>query len=135
MAQKAVKSKKAKSTKKTKKVVKNAIVYIKSTFNNTHVTVTDTQGNVLTSVSTGNMGFKGTRQSTPYAAEVAAKGAMEKASIYKIENIKVRVKGVGAGREQALRGLTANNDIEINSITDITPIPHGGCRPKRQRKP
>lgn len=124
------------SKKKIKKVIKNANIYIKATFNNTHITITDLGGNVLASISGGNVGFRGSRESTPYAAEVAMQKALELVANYNIEKVDIYVRGLGMARDQALKGLSSNqNNIQVNSITDITPVPHGGCRKKGVRHP
>jgi len=122
--------------KKKKKIIKNiprGKVYIKSTYNNTIVTITDLQGNVFASASGGMVGFHGPKKATPYAAGVIAKHAAEKASKFGLKDIHVYVKGVGAGREAAIRAL-ANCGLNILSIKDITPVPHNGCRPPKVRR-
>ncbi|MDD4351891.1 MAG: 30S ribosomal protein S11 [Candidatus Gracilibacteria bacterium] len=119
--------------KKIRKFVNEGRVYVKSTYNNTIVTFTDNSGEILTWSSSGSAGFKGPRKSTPYAASVAATQAVEKAKIFGVEKVHAYVKGVGSGREQALRSIQANG-ISILSIQDITPIPHNGCRRKKARR-
>jgi small subunit ribosomal protein S11 len=119
--------------KKTRKVVKEGMAYIKSTFNNTLVTFTDTQGNVIVSAPAGSAGFKGSRKSTPYAAQMAATAACEKAKTMGLEKVDVFVKGIGSGRESAVRAISASG-IYVNSIKDVTPIPHNGCRPRKPRR-
>ncbi len=107
--------------------------YIKSTFNNIIITITDKQGNVLTWASGGSVGFKGSRKSTPYAAQLAATEAAKKALDMGLKKVGVLVKGPGAGRESAIRALQAAG-LQITSIRDITPIPHNGCRPPKRRR-
>ncbi|MBI2464085.1 30S ribosomal protein S11 [Candidatus Peregrinibacteria bacterium] len=107
--------------------------YIQASYNNTIVTITSPDGNVLAWSSSGSSGFKGTRKATPYAAQVAAENAVNKAKIYGIEKVDVYVKGIGSGREQALRGLHSAG-LQVERITDTTTIPHNGCRPKKQRR-
>lgn len=124
---------KNKQTKKKKVHVSEGRVYISATFNNTIVTITDIEGNVLTAASAGSSGFKGTRKSTPYAGQVSSENAAEKAKTFGLEKVHVLIKGAGPGREQAMRGLNAKG-LEIVSITDITPMAHNGCRKKRTRR-
>jgi small subunit ribosomal protein S11 len=119
--------------KKVKKVVKEGKAFIKSTFNNTLVTFTDDNGNVIVSVPAGSAGFKGSRKSTPYAAQMAAAAACEKAKVFGLEKVDVFVKGIGSGRESAVRAISANG-IYVNSIKDVTPVPHNGCRPPKPRR-
>jgi small subunit ribosomal protein S11 len=119
--------------KKIKKVVTEGKAFIKSTFNNTLVTLTDNAGNVIVSVPAGSAGFKGSRKSTPYAAQMAAAAACEKAKAYGLEKVDVFVKGIGSGRESAVRALSANG-IYVNSIKDVTPVPHNGVRPRKARR-
>jgi len=122
-----------KGKKKTKKNVQTGVVYIQSTFNNTIITITDVSGNVISWSSAGARGFKGSRKSTPFAAQVAAGDAAAKAMEHGLKNVTVMVKGPGAGRESALRALAAAG-LKISLIRDVTPIPHNGCRqPKRRR--
>lgn len=116
-----------------KKTVLNGRIYVKAGFNNTIITITDEKGNSLVQASSGSAGFKGSKKSTPYAAQMAAESAAEKAKAYGFEKGDVYVKGVGHGREQALRGLIAQG-ITIQSIYDVTPIPHNGCRQPRTRR-
>src|SRR6478735_6435340 len=124
----------AKKTKrKSKKSVLNGVVHIQSTFNNTIVTITDVSGNVLAWSSAGARGFKGSRKSTPFAAQVAAGDAAAKAMEHGLKNVTVMVKGPGAGRESALRALAAAG-LKVTLIRDITPIPHNGCRPPKRRR-
>ena len=124
--------KKTKS-RKGKKNILNGVVHIQSTFNNTIITITDVSGNVISWSSAGARGFKGSRKSTPFAAQVAAGDAAAKAMEHGLKNVTVLVKGPGSGRESALRALAAAG-LKINLIRDVTPIPHNGCRqPKRRR--
>jgi small subunit ribosomal protein S11 len=119
--------------KKEKKNIQDGIAHIQSTFNNTIVTITDMHGNVIAWSSSGVKGFKGSRKSTPYAAQQAAEDAAKKAMLHGLKNIEVYVKGPGAGREAALRSLQSMG-LNIRLIRDVTPIPHNGCRqPKRRR--
>ena len=119
--------------RKGKKNILNGVVHIQSTFNNTIITITDVSGNVLSWSSAGARGFKGSRKSTPFAAQVAAGDAAAKAMEHGLKNVTVMVKGPGAGRESALRALAAAG-LKISLIRDVTPIPHNGCRqPKRRR--
>ena len=125
--------KKVGGKKKVKKNVQVGIAHVKSTFNNTIVTITDTAGNVISWSSSGTRGFKGSRKSTPFASQLAAEDAARKAMDQGMRTISVYVKGPGAGRESALRALQAAG-FTINLIKDVTPIPHNGCRaPKRRR--
>ncbi len=127
--------KKVKTKKKKKNIieVKNGRAYIQSTFNNTIITIADLDGNVICWGSAGTLGFKGARKSTPYAAQLIAQSVAGKAKERGIEQLEVYVKGVGAGRESAIRSLDAAG-INITSIKDVTPIPHNGCRPKKPRR-
>ena len=120
--------------KKEKKAVEQGRIYIKATFNNTIVTITDTQGNTIAWSSTGVHGFKGSRKSTPFAARVAADDALKKAVDGGMKSVDVFVKGPGSGRESALRAISAIVGMRITSINDITPVPHNGCRPPKQRR-
>jgi len=120
--------------KKVKRTVAKGIVHIQSTFNNTIVTVTDEQGNTLTWESGGTVGYKGTRKSTPYAAQLAAQRAMRKAiNDYGLQEVEIWVKGPGAGRESAIRAVFASG-VKVTAIRDVTPIPHNGCRPPAKRR-
>lgn len=119
--------------KKERRLVDSGVAHIHSTFNNTIVTITDTQGNVLSWASSGHMGFKGSRKSTPFAAGMAAEEAAKTAVDYGMKNIEVFVKGPGAGREAAIRSLQAAG-LFVNMIKDVTPIPHNGCRPPKRRR-
>ena len=119
--------------RRERKNVPRGVAYIQSSFNNTIVTITDPDGNVLTWGSSGAAGFKGSRKSTPYAAALSAEGAARRAMEHGMRQVEVYVKGPGAGREQAIRSLQAAG-LEVSAITDVTPIPHNGCRaPKRRR--
>ena len=119
--------------RKVKKNIKSGIVHITSTFNNTVVTVTDVSGNVIAWSSAGVRGFKGSRKSTPFAAQLAAEDAARKAMEHGMRNVAVFVKGPGAGRESALRALQSAG-FSISVIRDVTPIPHNGCRPPKRRR-
>ena len=119
--------------KKVKRVVTDGIAHIYATFNNTIITITDRQGNTLTWATAGGSGFRGSRKSTPFAAQVAAERAGEAAKEYGLKNLEVRVKGPGPGRESAVRSLN-NIGSEITQISDVTPIPHNGCRPPKKRR-
>ena len=122
-----------KAKKKVKKNITAGIAHVNSTFNNTLITITDAQGNAVAWSSAGSQGFKGSRKSTPFAAQIAAEDAGRKAQDYGMKELDVRVKGPGSGRESALRGLQSI-DYTIKSIVDITPIPHNGCRPRKRRR-
>ena len=125
---------KAKKTKRReKKNVLHGQAHIKSTFNNTIVTITDQQGNTLSWASAGNVGFKGSRKSTPFAAQVAAERCGRAAQECGVKNLEVRIKGPGPGRESAVRALNALG-FKIASISDVTPVPHNGCRPPKRRR-
>lgn len=119
--------------KKVRRHVTQAIVHIKTTFNNTMVTVTDLKGETLCWASAGTCGFKGSRKSTPYAGQLAAQQAAEKAIKMGVKEVEVKVKGPGAGRESAITALQTAGLI-IKSIEDVTPLPHNGCRPKKRRR-
>lgn len=127
------KSRKVRSGKKEKKNIPYARAYIHSTFNNTIVSITDQQGNVISWASGGTSGFKGSRKSTPYAAQLAAKNAARTAQEHGVREVDVFVKGPGPGRESAIRSLQSS-DLKLRSITDRTPIPHNGCRPPKRRR-
>ncbi len=120
--------------RKIKRSVEQGRIYIKATFNNTIMTITDAQGNAIGWSSTGVHGFKGSRKSTPFAARVAADDALKKAVESGMKSVDVFVKGPGSGRESALRAISAIEDMRITSINDITPVPHNGCRPPKQRR-
>ena len=120
--------------KKEKRTFEQGRIYIKATFNNTIVTITDTQGNTIAWSSTGVHGFKGSRKSTPFAVDSVADDALKKAVESGMKSVDVFVKGPGSGRESALRAISAIEDMRITSINDITPVPHNGCRPPKQRR-
>jgi len=126
-------AKKIRVKKKVKKNVANGVVHIQSTFNNTIVTITDTVGNVVAWSSAGMQGFKGSRKSTPFAAQLAAQDAAKKAMENGMRSVEVYVKGPGPGRESALRALQATG-FSVLTIKDVTPIPHNGCRPPKRRR-
>jgi small subunit ribosomal protein S11 len=119
--------------KKIKKNVSDGIAHIHASFNNTIITITDRQGNALSWASSGGAGFKGSRKSTPFAAQVAAEAAGRAAIECGIKNVEVQIKGPGPGRESSVRALNALG-IKITSITDVTPVPHNGCRPPKRRR-
>ena len=119
--------------KKIKKTVADGIAHIHASFNNTIITITDRQGNALAWATAGGSGFRGSRKSTPFAAQIAAERAGTAAQEYGLQNLDVEVKGPGPGRESAVRALN-NCGYNINSITDVTPIPHNGCRPPKKRR-
>lgn len=122
-----------KSKKKEKKVVPHGIAHIQETFNNTIVTITDPEGNVLCWSSGGKLGFRGTKKGTPWAAQLAAKQAAQEAMQMGMRSVDIRVKGPGPGREAAIRAIHAAG-LQIKSIKDVTPIPHNGCRPPKPRR-
>ena len=124
---------KKKSKSKSKRKVSSGVAHILSTFNNTIITIADENGNTLAWSSTGHKGFKGSRKSTPFAAQIAAEDVGTKAKEYGIKSLKIEVSGPGSGRESALRSLQSIGYI-ITSIKDVTPIPHNGCRPKKRRR-
>ena len=119
--------------KKVKKTVVDGIAHVHASFNNTIITITDRQGNALSWATSGGAGFKGLRKSTPFAAQVAAEHAGKAAQECGVKNLEVRITGPGPGRESAVRALNAIG-MKITSITDITPIPHNGCRPPKKRR-
>jgi small subunit ribosomal protein S11 len=119
--------------RRERKNITSGIAHVNASFNNTMITITDDQGNTVAWSSSGANGFKGSRKSTPYAAQVAADNAAKKASEHGVKNLEVEVKGPGAGRESALRALQAAG-FTITSIRDVTPIPHNGCRPPKRRR-
>lgn len=125
--------KKPRARRRERKVIPTGKAYIQSTFNNTLVTITDPQGNVLAWGSSGTAGFKGSRKGTPYAAQLAARDAAKKAMESGLRQIEVFVKGPGSGREAAIRSLQSSG-LFITSISDVTPIPHDGCRPPKRRR-
>jgi small subunit ribosomal protein S11 len=119
--------------KKVRRNVSRGIAHIKATFNNTQVTITDTNGDVLTWATAGTVGFKGSRKSTPFAAQRAAETCAERALKFGLKEIEVRVKGPGSGRESAITGLQTGG-LSVRSIEDVTPLPHNGCRPRKKRR-
>jgi small subunit ribosomal protein S11 len=124
---------KPKKVKIKKRLVQEGKVYVQASYNNTIVTITEQNGDVIAWGSAGSSGFKGARKSTPYAAQIAAERTAEKAKLYGFERAHIYVKGVGSGREQAVRGLVSSG-IELLSINDVTPMPHNGCRKKKPRR-
>ncbi len=119
---------------KKKRTVRKGIIHILSTYNNTIITITDTNGNTLVWESGGTVGFKGTRKSTPYAAQLAAQKALKRAiNDFGLEEVEIRVKGPGAGRDSALK-VFVNSGLRITAIRDMTPVPHNGCRPPSRRR-
>jgi small subunit ribosomal protein S11 len=122
-----------KTRKRVKKNVSDALAHIHASFNNTIVTITDRQGNTLSWATAGGSGFRGSRKSTPFAAQVASERAARAAQEFGVKNVDVFVKGPGPGRESAVRALNAVG-FKINNITDVTPIPHNGCRPPKKRR-
>ena len=128
MAKKVVRTK-----RKEKKHIESGAAHIRSTFNNTIVTLTDTNGNALSWASAGGLGFRGSRKSTPFAAQMAAEQAAKAAMEHGLKQVEVFVKGPGGGREAAIRSLQAAG-LEVNAIKDVTPIPHNGCRPPKRRR-
>ena len=122
-----------KARKRAKRMVTDGIAHVHASFNNTIITITDRQGGALSWASSGGQGFKGSRKSTPFAAQVAAEMAGRAAQEQGIKNLDVRIKGPGPGRESSVRAL-ASLGIRINSISDVTPIPHNGCRPPKRRR-
>lgn len=119
--------------RRERKNIEHGIAHIRSTFNNTIVTITDTKGNALSWASAGGLGFRGSRKSTPFAAQMAAEVAAKAAMEHGLKQVEVFVKGPGAGREAAIRSLQATG-LEVNLIKDVTPIPHNGCRPPKRRR-
>ena len=119
--------------KKSRRNVSRGIAHIKSTFNNTIVTITDTNGDTLCAASAGTVGFKGSRKSTPFAAQRAAETCAEKASKFGVRELEVRVNGPGSGRESAIQGLQTSG-LKVRIIEDVTPLPHNGCRPPKKRR-
>ncbi len=119
--------------RRERKNISSGVAHVNASFNNTMITITDDQGNTIAWASSGALGFKGSRKSTPYAAQVAADSAAKKASEHGVKVLEVQVKGPGAGRESALRALQAAG-FTITSIRDVTPIPHNGCRPPKRRR-
>lgn len=123
----------AKSRKKERKNVSSGMVHVNASFNNTHITITDVQGNTIVWASAGKMGFKGSRKSTPYAAQMAGEQVGRAAIEHGMRTVEVEVTGPGSGRESALRALQSTG-LQVTSIRDITPIPHNGCRPPKRRR-
>jgi small subunit ribosomal protein S11 len=123
----------ARVRRREKKNISSAIAHVNATFNNTMITITDVQGNTISWSSAGGQGFKGSRKSTPYAAQIAAEDAGRKAQEHGVRTLEVNVKGPGSGRESALRALQAVG-FTITAIRDVTPIPHNGCRPPKRRR-
>jgi len=119
--------------KKVKKSVAEGIAHIHASFNNTIITITDRQGNALSWATSGGAGFKGSRKSTPFAAQVAAEAAGKAAQEFGVKNVEVRIKGPGPGRESSVRALNVIG-LKITSIQDVTPVPHNGCRPPKKRR-
>ena len=119
--------------KRERKNITSGVAHVNATFNNTLITITDAQGNAISWSSAGGMGFKGSRKSTPYAAQVAAESAAEKAQEHGMQTLEVNVKGPGSGRESALRAHQAAG-FNITAIRDVTPVPHNGCRPPKRRR-
>ena len=126
-------AKTAKERKKEKRIVPHAVAHIRATFNNTLITISDLDGNVLAWSSAGRSGFKGSRKGTPFAAQVAAQNAGQQARDNGVRTVEVLVKGPGGGRESAIRALQTTG-IDVKSIRDVTPIPHNGCRPPKKRR-
>ena len=122
-----------KTRKRDRKVSTSGVAHVQASFNNTIVTITDTDGHVITWASAGKVGFKGSRKGTPFAAQVAAQNAAQLAQEHGVRSVDVKVKGPGAGRESAIRALAASG-LDIKSIKDVTPIPHNGCRPPKRRR-
>jgi len=134
MAQSTKKTaRRATSSRKTKRTLSSAQVHIFASFNNTIITVTDQQGNTVTWTSSGSIGFHGSRKSTPFAARLAAEEAIKKATTMGVQEIDLFIKGPGPGREAAIRAIQSQG-IKVRSITDVTPIPHNGCRPPKKRR-
>jgi small subunit ribosomal protein S11 len=123
----------SRARKKVTKVITDGVAHIHASFNNTIITITDRQGNALSWATAGGSGFRGSRKSTPFAAQVAADRACEKAKEYGLKNLDVEVNGPGPGRDSAVRAMN-NAGFKITSITDVTPIPHNGCRPPKKRR-
>lgn len=119
--------------RRERKNITNGVAHVQATFNNTMITITDVQGNAISWSSAGMMGFKGSRKSTPYAAQMAAEDAGKKAQDHGVKTLEVKVRGPGSGRESALRALQATG-FNVTSIRDVTTIPHNGCRPKKRRR-
>ncbi len=126
-------ARRVRTKRKERKNVEHGVAHIKSTFNNTIVTISDKTGNCISWASAGMLGFKGSRKSTPFAAQMAAEAAAKEAMEHGMKEIEVYVKGPGAGREAAIRAIQAAG-LEVNTIKDVTPIPHNGCRPPKRRR-
>ncbi len=124
---------KARVKRREKKNIASGVAHVNASFNNTMITITDAQGNTISWSSSGAMGFKGSRKSTPYAAQVAAEDAGLKAQEHGMRTVEIEVSGPGSGRESALRALQACG-FQVTSIRDVTPIPHNGCRPRKRRR-
>ncbi|PTL38438.1 30S ribosomal protein S11 [Alkalicoccus saliphilus] len=127
------KPKTTRAKRRQRKNIETGVAHIRSTFNNTIVTITDTQGNAISWASAGGLGFKGSRKSTPFAAQTAAEAAAKSAMDHGMKEVEVSVKGPGAGREAAIRSLQATG-LEVSMIRDVTPVPHNGCRPPKRRR-
>jgi small subunit ribosomal protein S11 len=125
--------KKSRAKRRERRVIPVGKAYVQSSFNNTIVTITDPQGNVLSWGSSGTVGFKGSRKGTPYAAQLAAQDAVKKSQTYGLRQVDVFVKGPGSGREAAIRALQSSG-LLVTSIKDVTPVPHNGCRPPKRRR-
>ncbi len=123
----------SKPKKKIKRVVTDAVAHVQASFNNTVITITDRQGNALSWATSGGAGFRGSRKSTPFAAQVAAEKAGRAAAEYGVKTVEVRIKGPGPGRESTVRSLN-NIGFKVTNIVDVTPIPHNGCRPPKKRR-
>jgi small subunit ribosomal protein S11 len=122
-----------KPRRKEKKNIVHGVAHIKATFNNTIISITDLEGNAISWASAGNVGFKGSRKSTPFAAQLAAETASRRAQEHGVRRVEVLVKGPGSGRETAIRSLQASG-LEVLGIKDVTPVPHNGCRPRKRRR-
>lgn len=123
----------ARVRKREKKNITSGVAHVSASFNNTKITITDAQGNAISWSSAGTMGFKGSRKSTPYAAQLAAEDAGKKAQVHGMKTLEVEVTGPGSGRESALRALQSIG-FQVTTIRDVTPIPHNGCRPRKRRR-
>ncbi|GAA6210668.1 MAG: 30S ribosomal protein S11 [Rhodomicrobiaceae bacterium] len=123
----------ARTRKREKKNITSGVAHVSASFNNTKITITDAQGNAISWSSAGMMGFKGSRKSTPYAAQLAAEDAGKKAQVHGMKTLEVEVTGPGSGRESALRALQSIG-FQVTTIRDVTPIPHNGCRPRKRRR-
>jgi small subunit ribosomal protein S11 len=120
--------------KKAKKSIAKGVVYVAATFNNTVITVTDEMGNVISWSSAGSLGFKGSKKSTPYAAQQAVEDALNKAKENGVKEVGIKVQGPGSGRDTAVKAIGATEGIRVTSLKDITPLPHNGCRPPKKRR-